>query len=359
MDIGPSIHLIWPLVIEEAEANGSEEIAPGHVLCGLLKLSELTNQILQELVPNSDERSDIENDLFRLETALKRMGISVPEDSARLRRKLRKLLRNDALPIVEKRMGPIHRSSTCKAKFHRAEGVAKEAGENLITADLLALTLISEPDEAIKRALSMVDLFQNREKPIRSVAHSKWTEAYGRDLMAIARKAENDAPRLEFIRRDAVCRVLAEEAVASGQHPTPIMLISQGERTVASVLGELAQWAVSRKPPKGFQRRRILEIQSTRVVEERHEKETEQALLEIFQRASESKSYILFFDRFDCYLNSKPIEKRFRTLITAGKANIVVGITEKMYEESIRSNPLWSNTFKVVWVHDPVSGFKL
>lgn len=364
MEIGLGIRVLWPLAAQEAAAGGASELEPGHMLCAALKLAELPASAFQDIMPNKELVAGLESDQRGLCVALEALGIRVPADSTPLRRGLRGLLRKRDPKGPGNRGGVIHRSASSKALFARAQAAAQEAGEKEINSGRLVEALLSAPDKALAEALAKMGNIRIDARPAADKAALAWIDAWGCDLTIRAREEKSDNARLEKIRRDAVCCVLAEALFSShGVKMLPVLLVSRGERHVASLLIDLALWIASSNPPKGVNQGRILEIRSAAILNRDADDTPEDRLEEVFQRAATSKSTVLFFDDFHRYLTpaiaGEGISRRFQTLLNGGKTNCVMGMTQKQYETHVEHAAVWRNMFKLIWVHDTSPNFQL
>jgi ATP-dependent Clp protease ATP-binding subunit ClpA len=364
MEIGFGIRIMWPLAAQEAAAGGATEIEPGHMLCAALKLAELPSSAFQDVMPNKELIFGLEADQTGLCAVLESLGIRVPADSKPLRRGLRGLLRKRDRKGQEIRGGVFHRSASSKALFARAQAAAQEAGEKEISSGRLVEMVLSAPDYALAEALAKMGNIRLDAGPAKDKAAIAWIEAWGCDLTGRAREEKADTARVEAIRRDALCRVLAEALfAATGVKTLPSLLVSRGERHVSAVMNDLALWLVSSDPPKGVNHGCILEIHSANIINREADGLPEGRLEEIFQHAATHKSVVLFFNDFHRYLTpaiaGEAIPRRFQTLLREGKTNCVMGMTQKQYETYVEHVDAWRNMFKIIWIHDTRPNFQL
>jgi ATP-dependent Clp protease ATP-binding subunit ClpA len=143
----------------------------------------------------------------------------------------------------------IHRSASLKALFARAEAAAREANEKEVGISCLIKILLAEPDEALAEALAQIGKLRIDARPSADKTVIAWIDSYGCDLTARARKEKIDDAGVESIRRDAVCRVLADVLFASPSVKTPpVLLVSRGERNAAAVINDLGNLCTSLQP---------------------------------------------------------------------------------------------------------------
>jgi ATP-dependent Clp protease ATP-binding subunit ClpA len=364
MKVGLGVKMMWPLAAQEAAAGGSTELEPGHFLCAALKLAEMPAAVFQNILQDKRLVAVLEEDQRGLRQTLAGLGLRVPADSTPFRRRLRRLLRKDVHGGPKNRGEVIHRSAAARALFARAEAEAQVAGEKEIAPDRLVEILLADPDQDLAAALARVGDLGLAAGPAAGPGGMEWLEAYGADLTGRAREMQSDATRLEKIRCDAVCRVLAEGLFAGpGGQRSPLLLISPGERTAAAVVNDLAHWLVSSKPPTGFRRGRLLEIHSAAILNRESEGSPEARLEQIFQRWEGSKSTLLFFDHFHRYLTPSlagegPL-RRFQTFLKDSKSNCILGMTKKQYEAHIEQAVSWRKVFRLIWIHDLSPNFQL
>lgn len=363
MDIGLSIQMIWSLAAQEAAAGGAAELEPGHFLCAALKLAEMPASVFHDVVSDKDQVAGLEEDQRGLLKILENFGIRVPEVSTPLRRGLRGLLCKKDQGGPEKRGSVIHRSPVTKALFARAETAARECGDKAVGAVCLVQTLLSDPDEVVAGMLARIGIHID-VRPVVGKVEIEWISAFGCDLTAQAREEKSDDAQLETIRRDAVCRVLAEALFAeSGVKTLPTLLVSRGDRRAADIVNDLALWLVSTKPPSGACRVCILEIHSAAILNRDAKGSPESRLEDVFQCAATCKSTVLFFDDFHRYLTpsiaGEGLARHFQTLLNGTKTSCVMGMTQNQYQTHIENAALWRNVFRLIWIHDASPNFQL
>ena len=364
MKVGLGVKMMWPLAAQEATAGEAPELEPGHFLCAALKLAEMPASVFQDVLKDKRLVVVLEEDQRGLRQTLEGLGLRVPADTTPFRRGLRRQLRKDVHGGPRNRGEVIHRSAAARALFARAEAEAQVAGEKEIAPDRLVEILLADPDQDLAAALARIGDIGLDVGPAAGPGGMEWLEAYGADLTGRAREMQSDSTRLEKIRCDAVCRVLAEGLFAEpGGKRSPLLLISPGERSAAAVVNDLAHWLVSSKPPTGFRRGRLLEIHSAAILNRESEGSPEARLEKVFQHLEGSKPTILFFDHFHRYLTPSlagegPL-RRFQTFLKDSKSNCILGMTKKQYEAHIEQAAPWRNTFRLIWLHDASTHFEL
>jgi ATP-dependent Clp protease ATP-binding subunit ClpA len=364
MDIGTGVQVAWRLAVEEAAAGGAAELEPVHFVCGALKLAEMPTSFFRDAVRDTAMASALEDNQRKLRETLEGLGVRVPDDSMPLRRELRSLLRKAHPRQHAERSAVMHRSAASKALFAQAESAALEAGEEEVTAARLVEMLLSNPDETLASALAHVGNVRFNAKARVGKAASAWIDTYGCDLTRLARQENSNEARVETIRRDAVCRVLAEALFTGRGVKVPaVLLVASGQRPASAVINDLAFWMVSSKPPAGVHRGSILEIQSAAVLNRESKGSPEARLEEISRRTSTSKATVLFFDDFHRYLTpsvaGKGLERRFQTLLNDSKTSCVMGMTQKQYETHIEQALAWHIGMRLIWIHDARPDFRL
>ena len=363
MDISIDIRMMWPLVSQEAMAGGASEVEPGHILCGALKIAEVPQAAIQNALQDKNIVAAFAKDQQRLCETLEDMGIRVPDGSTQLRRGLRGLLRKSSRGKAEASDGVMHRSVESRTLFEKATDKARKAGDLELTARCLIETILCEPDEGLAKALAKMKIHIDA-RPAPNKAALAWIDTCGVDLTTQARETGPDTARLERIKRDAVCRVLAEALFpASEKKSPPVLLISKGERQAASAVKDLAFWLVSSTPPAGVRQGCILEIQSAAILNNRAEGSPESRIEDVFRQAENSRTTALFFDDFHRYLipsiAGKGLPNSFQSLLKEGKTNCVVGMMQKQYETHLEKAAVWRNVFRLIWLHDTATRFEL
>lgn len=364
MEMGLGIQIIFPLAAQEASSGGAAEIEPGHIICALLKLAEMPSSVLQKVIPKKELTDLIEKDKRELCSIFESFGLKVPTGSTKLRRELRKVLGKNRGGRAGKADKVIHRSAETKALFAKAEEEARKAGEDKIGTGRLAQTLFSSQDKALAEALANIGNMQIDTRLSPKEARMAWIDAYGCDLTAQARSEKPDIEHIESIRRDPVCKVLAESLfTASGNKFQPVLLVSRGKREADDVVNNLAIWLVSSSPPANKSDGCIIELYSASILSHESGDSLESRLENIFQETSKFKSTALFFDNFHRYLTTTPTGENqshhFKTLLTKLQIPCVMGMTQKQYETYIENNINWSKIFRLIWIHDERPNFML
>jgi ATP-dependent Clp protease ATP-binding subunit ClpA len=364
MDIGTGVQIAWRLAAEEAAAEGAAELEPVHFVCGALKLAEMPTSFFRDAVPDTAMLSALEENQSKLRETLEGLGVRVPDHSKPLRHELRSLLRKAHPRQHAERSAVIHRSAASKALFAQAESAAQEAGEEELTAARLVEMLVSNPDETLASALKHIGNLRFDAKAAAGKGASAWIDAYGCDLTRLARQENSNEARVETIRRDAVCRVLAEALFTGrGVKAPPVLLVARGQRPASAVVNDLAFWMVSSKPPAGVRRGSVLEIQSVAVLNRESKGSPEARLEEVFRRTLSSKTTVLFFDHFHRYLSpsivGKGLARRLQTLLNASKTSCVMGMTQEQYETHIEQAVAWHKGLRLIWIHDARPNFRL
>lgn len=364
MELGVSIQILWPLAADEATAACAEEIEPGHVFCAALKVAELDPSLFRNALPKQELVARLEEDLPALNSALEQMGIRIPEGSTPFRREIRVLRRKDNRRAPKNQAGAVlHRSADTKAIFALAEAAARDSGESDLRVGRVVTALFTHPDEALARALAQLGDAYIEAQPRSAEGATDWIDAFGFDLTQQAREEDLGGARLSVIRRDAVCRVLADTLFASKGKPRPALLVSGGERTVAATVRDLAAWLVSSEPPAGIRRGRVFEIDSAVVLDRHREGTPEGRLDRVFRHAADWKSSILFFDNFHRYLArdlaGDGLPRRFRGLLKDTGTGFVMGLAQKQYERNADALAEWRDVFKMIRIHDVNPNFQL
>lgn len=360
MSMGLSIQILLPLAVEEMKATGADEIEPGHFFCAALKLAEIDPDDLKDALPDSRILEILKRECDRLVELFESRRLHVPQDTKATRRRLRKLLGEDRSARRGRREEEgreIHRSAEAKAAFRRA---AERGGD--MDAAALVEAILAEPGERLARALAQVEGGEWKASSRAVEGAADWIAALGSDLAAIARENPPDAARLETIRKDAVCKVLAD-TLASARPGKPILLVGHDSRPAAEVLADLAAWVASSTPPPDCKNHKIIAIDSAAILSRSGDDSPEKRLEELFAKAAGWKSATLFFDSFHRYLVPElaggKVPVRFRQFLEERGRRCILAISPAAHKNHIAGKPEWERLLETIHVQPPIHGFQL
>jgi hypothetical protein len=144
MEISPGVELVWGLAGRETIAARMKEVTPDHFFCGLLKLTEISDDDLKLLTPAAPVVQQLAEERDRVAAAL---AERLPSGTAQVRHELRRILgKGSSDPGSE----PLHRSDASRQLFDRVGRLAK-AG--VVEASLLLRALLESPTPAMARVL--------------------------------------------------------------------------------------------------------------------------------------------------------------------------------------------------------------
>lgn len=149
-DPGVSIQVAWPLAAREAAAAGFEEIGNAHLLLGLLKLAELSQEQLARLADVPQALPELRQEQEEIGRHLAERGLRVPADTVGVRHALRRSLGRG--PAGESRRG-LHRSGAARESCRLAAQSAQEQGEATWRGVHLLQTLLEQEDRLIQGTL--------------------------------------------------------------------------------------------------------------------------------------------------------------------------------------------------------------
>ncbi len=363
MDIGLGIRMIQPLAAQEAANGGAVEIELGHMLCAALKLAELPVEVFQNVLPDSSMVSVLVEEQRGLCATLNAMRIRVPDDSTLLRRSLRAAIIKSSRAPHARIDGVLHRSAACKALLTRVAADAQDAGDKFVAINRFIERILLEPDVVLADALTRVGIAPSISRSVIGHAGREWVNAYGADLTEEARKEGAVPARLDAIHRDAACRVLADAlTVAPVSYALPLLLVSHGDRRVASVMRDLALWMVSANPPQGSRGGCMIELRADAILN--NEGDLLLKLGDILAQAAIGPATILFFDDYQRYLTANPHPdthwpRRMQLLFRESKSLCVLGMTSDQYKARVEGVDAWRNAFRIIAIHELKPEFKL
>lgn len=239
MDNGISAQLMLSLAANEAAAAHFEFIEPEHMLCGLLKLSELKKQDLEKLVKHPERMPELEDEQQELLRLFAELGMKIPYDTKRKRDKIRARMGkgkglNDGQALF-------HCSETSQDICDRAAQIAQSTGAAVWKAVHVAAALkergIGDGDEPEGRKAG------ERGGPKKEIPKEVPKEPVATPLLdqyGTKHQAENDKQNAAAT-KDPVVKVLRELVEANPNKA--IILIEEGGRPASEILNETAQLA--------------------------------------------------------------------------------------------------------------------
>ncbi|MBI4799602.1 MAG: hypothetical protein HY794_12940 [Desulfarculus sp.] len=201
LDSGVSIQVAWPLAAREAAAAGFEEIGNAHLLLGLLKLAELSQEQLDRLAEGPQALPELKREQEEICRHLAERGLRIPGDTVGIRHTLRKSLGRG--PSGEQRRG-LHRSAAARESCRRAACAAQDQGEPCWRGVHLLAALLEQEDKLIQGTLLAAGRgLRDREAPL--LAHEPALKVLaqfmcGRPARAVA-LLRKDGPHPERLMR--------------------------------------------------------------------------------------------------------------------------------------------------------------
>ena len=361
IDMGLGVLLVHKLAADEAVNGNAEEIELGHMLCAVLKLAELPEGTLRRVLQDDRMVSILVEEQHGLCAALNAAHIRVPDDTTLIRRSLRMALRGPQ-PVPRGGVdGTLHRSSDCKSLFERVAVEATMAGDRVITVDRLVARILAEPDERLAEVLPRFGIQIHTTKHTKGRGDFGWVEMYGVDLTRESLGEDIQPGRLEALRRDAMCRVVAEAAVGAHRlEARPLLLVSFGARSASLVMRDVALWISRSDSIPIAQRVRLVEIRTDTILN--YDGDVASGIQAVLDMAGADPTTVLFFDEFHRYLvvaHNADWERRVRYMLQESKNLCIMGMTGKQYETHVRHSDIWSNSVKVIVIHEIGASFQL
>ena len=228
MDVSAPVELVWHVAAKEAARAGFEFIEPDHFLVAVLKFCELP---VSELTDDPSLASLAEQ-LTTEQQELLRVFHGIRLDTTATRRSLRRRLGSGDHRYDGATM---HRSPASRQLFERAEGLASEAGKEVLQAPYLLSALLGRPTDNIRGELG------DRLQTWLGESTVKPPKQYGRSLCA----ATDIAGR----QRDEVA-VNEIANVLCTPRQNNVLIVTDEAARVANLLGDLL-WYVETASSSG------------------------------------------------------------------------------------------------------------
>ncbi len=355
MKISITIQILWPLAVKEATAGKACEIEPGHLVCAALKAVEIEPETLKKAIPDPRLLQAFDEERKILAESFQKRGITQPEESTRIRRRLRGLLRSmhggGRMPAD----GVMHRSAAAKGAFLRAEEKARDGTGHLRAVELID-AVFEEPGDALASAFEQLGIssFEKGEEVL------EWIRKLGRNMTDEVRKV--DTGRIETIRKDPVCKVL-REFLCDQDRGRPILLVGSEKRTPFDVVSDLAGWMASHGSSSEERRRILIEIDSVTILDRSSGVNPETRLEELLRNVVKQPTITLFFADFHRYLKDelagRGFAERVLRLLRDSGVSCIAGLDRSAYEEHIGADRERKRHFQIVEVHDLSKKFML
>lgn len=337
-----SVMMVWPMASMEAQALGSSEIEPVHLLCASLKFAELDIDDLERLGEAAGDVGELRRRHRDLRECLNEpWGIAIPDVSTPLRRALRR--GGDGQPS-QHLGGMIHRSAAAREVFRAAQAIADRDGRQRFSLVDLAGVIFCDPDEWVRRRLDQHNVLSSSQLAQRDQAIEKWGDV----LIPLTPTGVPDGVEKKRILADPAVRVLKD--MLTNSTPRPCLLIHGPDRTAHDVLTDLVDHPGDKKPPK------IIRIDS-RVLLERLSKDVSFSVTAFldFLTDETNRNTVWFFGSLHRYLAEGMTPPTFRShfiqWLKQTNSRFLFAIPESQYNKQTEQYPDWKNTFQQIWIH--------
>lgn len=374
MELSPGTHLVYLLAASEATFLKSTQLEPEHFLLGLFKVDDY----IRRDFPLPDGIEESEKQTITQEVAVLSELWKVHEvDPKQFRRRLRFLISQD-----QQETGPFsgHRSPNAKDMFARAEEMAEEKNEVLLTPTLLLSACLNsdspkihmlfeeyEVDEAdLAEDAEAADQEQpievmtigEEERPLQEAEPGPFQEhilaKYGRDLTHLARQSKLGPiiGRREEIK--VIGRILTQRS-----RNNPLLLGDPGVGKTAVVEG-LALYAVSKDAVESLKNLHIVEISLSAIVAgTKYRGEFEAKIQEVIDIAREEENLVLFIDELHTLLGagagegSLDASNILKPALGRGDISCIGASTTAEFRKLIEPDGALTRRFQIVWIDEP------
>ena len=158
------IQIIWSVASKEALIANFEHIEREHFFTGLLKFAEMKESQFEIIAQYPELIKLLSEERKSLLETLMSYGISIPEMSTPIRRKLRRNLGHGGYPYGEKRT--LHRSKDSRRDFEKLEELAKSKNMDLYTSIHLLDLLMTDPSPMITDVLKEAGVEIKKNEPV-------------------------------------------------------------------------------------------------------------------------------------------------------------------------------------------------
>ncbi len=158
------IQIIWSVASKEALIADFEHIEREHFFTGLLKFAEMKESQFEIIAQYPELIQLLSEEKKSLLERLLSYGITVPDTSTSIRRKLRKKLGYGGYPYGDKRT--LHRSKDSRKDFEKLEELAKSKNMEIYTSINLLELLMTEPSPMITEVLKESEVEIKKNEPV-------------------------------------------------------------------------------------------------------------------------------------------------------------------------------------------------
>jgi ATP-dependent Clp protease ATP-binding subunit ClpC len=359
------VELAWQIAASEAAGAGHAEIAPAHLLIGLLSLEKALRAPVAEKALPAAALASIRGERAMLVEVLSGVGL----ESSELRRALRRRAGRGAGPLPE-RMG---RSAASKAAFERAAGTC---GAGPLTGAHMLAALLAAPDEVmrdvlagrrvaaetlLRRARAYAGLGEAAENAEPTPAPDAGPESrtptldrFSRDLTRLAARGEL-GPVIG--RRGELLQVLQTLARRSKNNP---VLVGEAGVGKTAIVEALAARAAAGKDPEVLGGRRIVELSLGALLGgTEHRGEFEKRLTAILDEARAAPGLILFIDEIHTVVGAgragggADAGDILKPALARGELVVIGATTLDEYRLHIETDPALERRFERIEVGEP------
>jgi len=328
------MELLWQLAGHEAIAAQFREIEPDHFFAALLKFSELPVHELDRLAPRADVARELSNEINAIRQDLQHRMI----DSTRVRRNLRSRLGNGSNPYDG---GQMHRSQASRNVFDAAGRLADDAESEVLTAVHLLEAILASPTSCIREVLGNA-----AGSKTSACSNTPLLDRYGKDLAGMA----GDGQSADALSREAEGKALCQLLVDS--RCRGVLLISDSDEAVRSVVMAVARGIASSEPPPGMEGTRIVDVTDMEL-DASEEPPVIKRLSELLVEVAGMKDVVLFAPPIKSPSSPDardPWAELLKKTLANGSTRCIVRASPATYELCIKMHPDWKQHSHIMWV---------
>lgn len=363
MELSPGTQITLAIAVAEAQLTESVELHPEHIFLALLKLEDVSAELLKGLSP------------LKLSQALAEIGEithfwdATGISAQRLRRRLRYLVKWTQGERGEFRG---HRSARGKNLFNRAEEFSRQHHQDAITPATFLICCLEIESEALSALFEEMHInrqgllaearkrFLSGEKSTlsrltREEISQHPVARYGRDLTALARQGRLGP----IIGREEEIKEIARILVQRGKN-NPLLLGDPGVGKTAIVEG-LALYAASEHAVTPLRDFHFVEISIAALLSgAMYRGQFEERLQEVIQMAQKDRNLILFLDEIHTLMGagaagSSTLDAAniLKPALARGDIRCIGATTVEEYRRHIEPDGALARRFQIVWINEP------
>jgi hypothetical protein len=328
MSHSPGVDAVITLAAQEVIAAKMEEIQPEHIICGILKFSELPDDVVGE--GNGPQR--LQQAFIMERDHLRKLLDEKAIDSTLVRRELRKRMGKGHHRYEG---GAIHRSTASRRLFDDAQRLAHKAN-NVLTCEHLLRVLLDSPTSLIQQVLEGQVIPKRKMSP----QGNGPLPPYIHNFIKKAQHARYSIPK------HCEAQVQAVLGVLNGLDRSPVVLVCAPKTEILPIIGSAVQNAENG--------RQVFDLECCAILQKDHSREgVDSAVSDLLVGLSEDQGAMLFINLTGCSgEESIWFLSAIQPAISGNMPSFLIALAEMGYHEISRTHAELVKKLKPIWIHE-------